>query len=309
MILTIVILTLIILLPILSMRLFHKFRSNRRHHHHHRPHLSVIIPFREGDDLTRDRVFQDTLRYYTTGLPEAEIIVAVDPLNAYPFNKSAAINHGVRKSRGKILAIVDADCYIDCDTIRQVAREIEEAVDEGRRLWYIPYERFYRLNKTTTLEILPDLQSNATLASLGDPPSDDKLDPSPANHSTGHYYGALIQIMPREAFDCVGGWDVLFSGWGSEDVSMLLSLDTLYGSHKVFDGPVYHLWHHINFGSYQFTRTWIGQDAPERNWRLAAAYKNAAGNYDAMYNLCEDSLLVELARNEHLDAILETSET
>lgn len=286
------------------MRLFSKFR--RRHKPRHQQDLSVIIPFREGDDKTRDRVFRAVVKYYERCLPEAEIIIAVDPLNAYPFNKSAAINAGVYQSTGKVIAVVDADCYIDCDRLRLITKEIIEAVDNGERLWYIPYERFYRINKRTTLEILPRLEERSVLDSLGDPPSPDKLDPSPAKHSTGHHYGALIQVMPREAFDLVNGWDVIFSGWGSEDISMMFAVDTLYAPHKVFDGPVYHLWHDIKFGSYQFTRMWIGQESPEQNWDLARTYKIANGWPDLMRQLCDDHALVELARNEHLRQVQES---
>jgi glycosyltransferase involved in cell wall biosynthesis len=266
--------------------------------------LSLIFPFRRGDDMTRDRVFDKVLEYYTWNLPEAEIIEVSDPLNAYPFNKSAAINHGVRQSHGDVIAIIDADCYIDTETIRDVAEEIYDALDNGERRWYIPYTRFYRLNQHITKTILPVLEDRFIVRHLGDPPPKYDLDPSPANHSTGHYFGAMIQIMPREAFDLVDGWDVIFDGWGSEDVSMLYSLDTLYAPHDLWFGPVYHLWHHINLGPNPFIREWLGQEKKEpeerHHWKLAKAYRDANGDSEAMQALVDKSLVMEEERNEHL---------
>ena len=53
----------------------------------------------------------------------------------------------------------------------------------------------------------------------------------------------MIQIMPREAFDTVGGWDTRFRGWGGEDHAAMRAMDTLYTLHKTLPGQVLHIWH------------------------------------------------------------------
>lgn len=273
-------------------RLFHKiFREDDPDE---RPWISIIIPFREGDDMTRDRVFKALTNFYGRYLPEAEIIIGRDPLNAYPFNKSRTINEGFERCRGDIIAVVDADCLIDPNTIRTCAYKIETKLDEGEEIWCMPYSRFYRLTKAATLFLIQTGTVNSELFSqLGDPPIVDWLEPSPGA-STGHRYGALVQIMPREAFELVGGWDEDFAGWGSEDVSMMYALDTLYGHHLIYNGPVYHMWHHYYHGSFPFTRQWVGQRSPEANWNLARAYEDASYDRVRMSALVyRDQTLVE----------------
>ena len=116
---------------------------------------------------------------------------------------------------------------------------------------------------------------------FGDPPEDWQFHPY-HNTSSGHWWGALIQIMPREAFELVGGMDERFRGWGGEDVSFMRALDTLYGKHRTFNGPVYHLWHPTIPGLWKGTRQWEGQDGPEMNDWLAYRYDQAVGDPERM---------------------------
>jgi hypothetical protein len=57
----------------------------------------------------------------------------------------------------------------------------------------------------------------------------DILNLSDANPDVAHRYGVLIQILPREAIEIIGGWDERFRGWGGEDHATVRATDTLYG--------------------------------------------------------------------------------
>ena len=103
-----------------------------------------------------------------------------------------------------------------------------------------------------------------------------------------HWFGALIQVMPREAFEVVGGMDERFDGgWGGEDVSFLHALDTLYGKHKTMPNGVIHLWH-PSIGSSIRDRQWAGQGGSDANSVICQRYGSAAGDVAKMRELVEE---------------------
>ena len=248
-------------------------------HRHHRKRISLIVPFRT-DHAERERNWRWLERYWRTELPGAEVIVGTD--DSVPFCKTRAVNRAARKSTGDILVILDADCYISGAAIEQAAERIREARRRGRHLWFIPYRRFYRLTEEASLRLMESRPDRPLR--LADPPPDADLEAS-GGVSFGHWYGALIQIMPREAFEAVRGMDERFSGWGGEDISLMHAIDTIYGRHKTINGPVYHVHHPTIKGRWKFTRQWPGQQDPEMNDRLSSKYEEATGDKARMLRL------------------------
>ena len=244
-----------------------------------RERISVIIPFQSADP-DRIRIFEWVYRYWKRALPDAEIIVAGN--SEIPFHKTQAVNEGVDRSCGDIIVIMDGDCYMDARTIEVLAQRIREARREGRHLWYIPYRRFYRLNKFAS-ELLLQSPPRHPLH-ISDPPPADWVEHL-ETHSSGHYWGALIQVMPREAFYAAGGMDLRFQGWGGEDVSFMHAVDTVWGRHKTFDGPVFHIWHPVIPGRWRYTRQWPGQPTAEMNDQLSSRYVDALGDRARMQRL------------------------
>ncbi len=242
-----------------------------------RPTISLLVPFHE-DDADRGAVWGWLLAYWRTRLPDAELIVA-DNFEV-PFCKTAAVNDAFKRSRGDIIVILDADCYVDAAVIESCADRIRVARVRGEKLWFIPYRRFYRLTQEATTAIVSGARDIST---LGDPPEVEHE--SAYSAAAGHHYAALIQILPREAFEAVGGMDERFKGWGGEDVSFMYAVDTLYGKHRTLDAPVYHLWHPFIKGRWKFTRQWIGQNAAELNDELSTKYCEARGVQAPMRDL------------------------
>jgi len=241
--------------------------------------ISLIVPFR-ADYPERARNWAWLRSYYEHALPEAEIIVGSN--TEVPFRKTAAVNDAFSRAKGDVIVVLDADCYISADVIRSCAAQIRVARSERRKLWFIPYRRFYRLTEAASEQLLASDTEDPVV--FGDPPKPWEFT-VPQGVSFGHWYGALIQIMPREAFVAAGGMDKRFQGWGGEDVSFMHAVDTLYGRHKTFNGPVYHIHHPTIKGAWAQTRQWVGQAQPEMNDWLSDRYIRAVGDRARMNEL------------------------
>lgn len=247
------------------------------------PQISILIPFRD-DHEDRNRVLDWLTKYWLHHLPSAEIVLGYH--GGLPFSKSSAVNSAAKKARGRIFVIADADAYLRPSAIQDCADAIDQALAAGKRKWLMPYSQFYRIARWETLCLL---QTDPTAEyAVSSPPPDHWLEPD-ANTNTekAHRFGALIQIMPREAFEMVGGFDGRMRGWGSEDSSMLKSLDTLYCQHEVANNHALHLWH-ARPGTDFLTRRWIGQSWTPANARLAQRYAAASGEPALMQGLVDE---------------------
>jgi hypothetical protein len=253
--------------------------------------ISILIPFYCADPTNpRIRNVEWLKKYWKAHLPGAEIVIGEDwgsVLHGKPFSKSVAVNNAARKAKGDVLVIVDADGYISADSVLHCAEEIRAARKKDRRLWFIPYRQFYRLTE------------EASGLLLGSDPAKPYIfpEPLPAKYILGDTdpkVGAMIQILPREAFDAVGGWDERFRGWGGEDHAAMRATDTLYWQHKTLPGQVLHVWHPqigpqgtANVVHWK-ERMWENQTETGVNDRLSNKYYGAHGRPDAMRKLVDE---------------------
>jgi Glycosyltransferase like family 2 len=255
--------------------------------------ISILIPFRaNADQLQRLKNVVWLKRYWKAQLPGAEIIIGKDPQNHNaPFSKSVAVNDAARKAKGDIFVIVDADGYISVDAVLNCVKEIRDARKRGRKLWFVPYRKFYRLTEAASHSLLQSDPKNPL--EFSEPLTQDFVlgDTDP---TVGHWYGAMIQICPREAFDAVGGWDERFRGWGGEDHAAMRAMDTLYGLHMTLPGHVLHVWHPqigpegTKAQVHWKDRMWAGQDEPGVNDKLAGRYYGAYRNPEKMRKLVDE---------------------
>lgn len=256
--------------------------------------ISLVVPFRP-DVQWRADVWNWLHEYWRHELPEAEIIVSGD--DNVPFCKTAAVNRGVARATGDVIVILDADCLTTAGVIRHCAKQIRTARARGERLWFMPYRRFFRLNQETSEKLLT--MDPALPIVLKDPLPVDCIDAgTESGVPYGHWYGALIQIHPRESFEVTWGMDERFRGWGGEDVAFMLAVDTLYARHKTVDAPVYHVWHPSIKGTWAKTRQWEGQPKPEMNDKLTTQYEAAFNDPKLMRRLVDgDPVRAECMRN------------
>jgi len=253
-----------------------------------RPKISILIPF-YSDNKDRKKAFKWVKRYWKYELPHAEVIVGRDrkwwECKHTVFCKNKALNDAVSRSRGKVLVIMDADAYIRGEYINRCADRILEELDN--HLWYVPYNRLYRLNKEITNCILA---SNPECpVRIPSPPPNEWVENAGHSSKYGHRYGAMCMMFPREAYDTIGKFDERFKGWGGEDIALLRALDTLYGKHKITYNDILHLYHPFIGENYK-TRKWEGQEKEGTNGWLANAYHKASRNPTAMRTLINKTI-------------------
>jgi predicted glycosyltransferase involved in capsule biosynthesis len=249
--------------------------------------ISLLVPYKKNIDPRRDITWEWLKKYWKHELPGAEIIVSSDhSKHGHSFSKTTAVNNAANQANGDIFVILDADCFISGDVILECAEKIREARKFGDPLWFVPYRNFYRLNQETSLYIL--MSDPKDPMRMKTPPDKNTLVPSERNDSShGHSYGAMIQMLPREAFELVKGMDARFNGWGGEDVSFLRAVDTLYCHHKTSNNDVYHLWH-PTFGSSANQRTWSGQKSAGTNSDLSSRYNHAFNDRAKMQAIIDE---------------------
>ena|SRR5208282_5455550 len=257
--------------------------------------ISILIPFRcmRLKDLGEERLknLKWLQRYWKAQLPGAEVIIGDDPDYSRPFSKSVAVNNAVRQAKGDIFVIVDGDGYVSAESVLHCAKEIRHARKRGQNLWFVPYRQFYRLTKEAS-DLL--LASDPTDPYPFAEPVEPDFTMKDNDPKIGHWYGAMIQIMPREAFEWVGGWDERFRGWGGEDHAAMRAMDTLYGLHKTLSGQVLHVWHpqigpqgaapSIHWSE----RMWEKQIQIGANDALSHRYYGAQGNPERMRKLVDE---------------------
>jgi pyruvyltransferase len=257
--------------------LFDVFAEFGKLYHASREKITLLVPFR-ADNPYRATIWLWLERYWQRELPEAELIVCTD--DGKPFSKTAALNRGFEKAKGDIVVLLDADCYIRGQVIRDCVSKIRSSRRRGIPLWFVPYRRLYRLGEAASKRLIASDPANPI--TFPDPPAANDVE-HPETAMSGHWWGALIQIMPREAFARGGGMDERFRGWGSEDVSFMHAVDTLYGKHKTSNNPVYHIWHPtITEADKKFRRLWEYQQTAGSNDFLANRYRTARGDAEAM---------------------------
>lgn len=165
---------------------------------------------------------------YAAMFPDAEL--ALGTSQAEPYNRSEARNNAFEASHGAFLIIVDADTIIPQGGIVRAL----SAIQTGAAPWAMPYETYLNLNDKATYYVLNEYPPETV--EIEEPPPEvieHRIENSPA--------GAWV--MPRAAYEAVGGFDERFIGWGAEDDSFVAALDTLVGPHKRCAGTALHLWH------------------------------------------------------------------
>lgn len=257
------------------------------------PRISLLVPFRPTTPQ-RERVWLWLERYWRHELPGVEIIVGSSTRT--PFSKTEAVNDAARRARGQIFVILDSDAYLRGRIIRHCATRIEQALQRGERLWYMPYRHLYRLTETATETILCCDPRSPPRFERGLPRS---ILETPRSAAYGHRYGAMIQIMPREAFNLVGGMDPRFAGWGGEDVAFLRALDTLYCPHRTLTASIFHLWHPA-IGSSPLSKRWKDQPRAGSNSKLTYRYFLAQARPEDMRALVDEPRPTLAKRIAHL---------
>jgi hypothetical protein len=139
-----------------------------------------------------------------------------------PYNRSWALNAGVRAARSPIVILHDADMVVPRDFARAIAASLGRGLDAVR----LPRFLFY-LDQRTSLDVQEKKRFAVDLA----------VDNVVANNRTP-------VAVRRDAYLAIGGHDEGFFGWGAEDDEFMDRLRTLRIGEGAFL-PIIHLWHPV----------------------------------------------------------------
>lgn len=222
--------------------------------------ISVLIPFQSDDGGIRDTIFHHVKKRYETLMPDVELVIGED--DGEPFNRARARNMAAAKATGDLFVLADADIFFGTQLIDKII------AIAALHPWIIPYCRGYKLSPlfTRTVTTTGELQLPKTLRIVDVQENCTSL-------------GGFMNVMSRKAFETVGGMDERFTGWGPEDLTFALALDTLVGKHFRMDETIFHLWHPPAERYHQYTPS---------NDELQTRYCQAYGNADAMRQLINE---------------------
>jgi hypothetical protein len=249
--------------------------------------ISILVPFR-ADDAGRAATWAWLKRYWTWALPGAELIVGRD--DGVPFSKSCAVNDAAKRATGDVFVLMDADAYLAAEAVTHVAMELRSS---HARTWCMPYKGFWRINRGRSQDLLDTDPRQAMQIRL--PPKPENVQGGKAAWEYAYHLRAfcgLCMVLPAAAFREVGGMDPRFRGWGSEDSSFGMALDTLWAPRRYCDDhEAAHLWHaRIGEGLGSQGRMWEGQAKPKAGFALREEYTRRNGNVRAMRSFVDEGL-------------------
>ncbi len=226
--------------------------------------LSFLIPFRDSDG-TRTAGHQWLLKRWQHFYPDAEFCIAPDD-GLDPFNKSLAVNNAAKLATGDTFVVLDADTWVapkspkDPDPMADAFERIAHGIP-----WVIPVHQNFRLKEAASKAIMA---TDPTAASF-----------PPVRMSMIETRGPVVgfcHVMPRAAFEAVGGYDERIRGWGGEDTSFTWAMDIVNGKHRKLHGIAVCLWH-ARPRDKRKNRIWIGQDRDLETdkKRVVSAYSRA----------------------------------
>lgn len=136
-----------------------------------------------------------------------------------PFNRSAAIN-AAAVGDWDVAVIVDADVFVK--DMQQVRDAVALARSSGRVVF--AFTEYRGLAHWATKRVLAG-------------------EPMPSVGAKRLDHESSVVVVPRIAWDTVGGYDDRFVGWGQEDVAFAQAVRVLCGEPLRVPGTVYHLYH------------------------------------------------------------------
>jgi len=231
------------------------------------PVMSILIPFRDTGD--RSNQLEWLQKRWELLFPEAEVIIESDD-GKDPFSKTIAVNKCYKKATSDILAIVDADVWIDPEILKNAAEKIRK----NKTPWVRPCGTVYRLKKSFTMNLIefsPDIPF----------PKTREEDCERITPTVG-----LVCVFSKKQFEEVGGMDERFRGWGWEDTAWNTSLDGIFGKAEIWDNVVYHLWHPRSYSD-TGKPIWPGQG--ERNVQVGKLYSTNRRNKEELLKMAKEN--------------------
>jgi predicted glycosyltransferase involved in capsule biosynthesis len=196
--------------------------------------ISVIIPYKYENKI-REELLEVVLEQYRSFSFIDEIIIGDDTSGEDVFCRAHAINNGVDRSSGDILIIADADIIIHSRTLLM---GIKRAKKEN---FIIPFGSVIYINQETTNRMVA--RETVTIDEMENKPFA-KVSIRPESFTYYKKMAGGINIITRELFNKIMGYDKRFINWGYEDIHFCCKILNELGDYNILaDEKVYHLQH------------------------------------------------------------------
>lgn len=224
--------------------------------------VSILIPY-QPDHGPRDKNLDWIKRFYKSFMPKAEVCIGTT--NDTLFNRSQAINLAAKQATKPIFVIADGDIFYDPAIIVNAVKLLKKAN------WVVPFQTVYKISQFNSKRLL-DADSRL--------PAKEELTDSKVIHLSRHHVG-MLNVISREKFYAVNGFDERFLGWGGEDKAFACAVDTICGPYTRLEQEIYHLWH----PSVGYRNNPNG----DNNQKLKSLYYQARGDKEKMKKLISGS--------------------
>ena len=203
--------------------------------------LSIIIPYKFVPGV-REENFQFVRKYYKEKFPDAEIIIGLDNSGENNFYRSFAINKGIEQASCDNILINDADIFISPNLIRKGLKLLNDTP------FVIPWGCCVDLKDNKSKEIL----NNGLPDNLEELFIDVFLIRDIRPESVSFLYPKCaggIQLIKKNFFNKIGGYDTRFKNWGYEDTHFCYKIKNELGDYPLIDeGVCFHFFHEQNDG-------------------------------------------------------------
>lgn len=189
--------------------------------------VTVLVPHSRGMDPSRTRAWRYAQEWWRREFPEWQLVIGRNPPGRWC--KGAAVQVGLNVATGATLVIADADCLVGPAALREAVTRVEAGAP-----WAVPHGPVVRYGPQLTAQVLERTQDPFAVAYRRE-----DLDRAPYEG----FAGGGILVVPRWAYEAVGGFPLRFQGWGSEDQALAVILDALVGRHWRGQAPLIHLHH------------------------------------------------------------------
>jgi len=232
-----------------------------------KPKISLLIPFRNLEQRLDQFAWLEQ-RWRSLG-DDFEVVVSEDD-GLDPFSRSVGVNNAYKESTADILAVVDADLWLD----PQIFLDAVDFITNNPNSWVRPCTDVYRIKKEVTEEIIKQ-----------DPVSQFPTITEEDCERISVAVGGVC-VFSRGQFETVGGMDPRFRGWGGEDNAWNTVMDKKFSRAQRWHKDLYHLWHPRNKDENGMP-TYPGQT--KRNSDLVLEYQVAAKSHITLDKLISEN--------------------
>jgi lipopolysaccharide biosynthesis glycosyltransferase len=187
--------------------------------------VSILIPYKPDNGI-RDRNLNWIINFYKKIFPNVEICVGISTDEL--FNRSRAINLAAKQATRDIFVIADGDVFCEPEVIKDSIKHLETSP------WIIPFRKIVRISEANSRKLVE-----------AEPTWPLEISDYETIHTPEPNYLGGLNVITRDHFMAVGGFDERFMGWGGEDDAFSCAVNTLCGPFKRLWHTIYHLWHPV----------------------------------------------------------------